>query len=193
MAGMGRSGPGGMQGTLSKVINSLDKLVDLEKRIARLETDADGNHTTLKFKKGRQEATPTQSARNVFTVREVPKKSKIKKSPKRRSRNGRNGSPTGNRSNKGGQRMQEERRRLRHQDQEKDVEVMEEWMDKKTRQENRLAQSRRSNGGSGGRKGPEDMKMQNFGDVRREYDSREERQRRKEAQGGSQQKGTRRR
>ena len=52
---MGRSGPGGMQGTLSKVINSLDKLVDLEKRIARLETDADGNHTTLKFKKGRQE------------------------------------------------------------------------------------------------------------------------------------------
>ena len=31
---LGQGGPGGMQGTLSKVISSLDKLVDLKKRIA---------------------------------------------------------------------------------------------------------------------------------------------------------------
>ena len=77
---LGQSGAGGMQGTLSKVISSLDKLVDLEKRIARLETDVDGEgghrRTDIKFTKRRQEATPTAPARNVFSVREVPRRAR---------------------------------------------------------------------------------------------------------------------
>jgi len=198
---MGRSGPGGMQGTLSKVINSLDKLVDLEKRIARLETDADGTdehgggsrRTQLKFKKGRQEATPTQSARNVFTVREVPRKAKKhghQQSPQRqagRSRRGGGGgggsgggSPGGSR---GGRNERAERQQLRESDNMRDGEVMEDWMQKKKGQENSIAKQRRQNGGNNPRR-EEDMKMQNFGDVRREYDNRTERQRRKDAQNG---------
>ena len=196
---MGRGGPGGMQGTLSKVINSLDKLVDLEKRIARLETDADGvdehggsggsRRTTLKFKKGRQEATQTQSARNVFTVREVPKKSKRHGggSPQRsnsRSRGARQ------RGVEGGRNERDETRRRREEDEECDGDVMEDWMEKKKRQEMGKAEQRRRNAAQnqqnrgGGKGGRDDIKMQNFGDIRREFDKKKERTRRKDAQGG---------
>ena len=75
---------GSMSGTLSKVINSLDKLVDLEKRIARLETDVGpessvgsatgvpAQRTRIKFKKRRKESTATRPSMNVFSVTHVP-------------------------------------------------------------------------------------------------------------------------
>ena len=192
------NGTGGMQGTLSKVINSLDKLVDLEKRIARLEVDTDGTdtpqRTQLKFKKGRQEATPTQSARNVFTVREVPRKNKSHgQSPQRRG-----GSPSGgggggggggrsrSRGREGGRNANDERRRLREEDEQRDDQVMEDWMDKKKRQEIELAQKRRRNAAQSEKTKSQrnDMKMQNFGDIRKEYDKKKERTRRKVAQSG---------
>jgi hypothetical protein len=82
LAGLaGVSGQGPMQGTLSKVINSLDKLVDLEKRISRLETDVGPDspvgdntqkRTRIKFTKRRAESQGKIPARNVFSVTEVP-------------------------------------------------------------------------------------------------------------------------
>ena len=77
----GAPGAPGMHGTLSKVINSLDKLVDLEKRIARLETDVGpdspvgDNHakrTRIKFTKRKAESQGKVPARNIFSVKEVP-------------------------------------------------------------------------------------------------------------------------
>lgn len=77
----GAPGAPGMHGTLSKVINSLDKLVDLEKRIARLETDVGpdspvgDNHTKrtrIKFTKRKAESQGKVPARNIFSVKEVP-------------------------------------------------------------------------------------------------------------------------
>ena len=190
------SGSGGMQGTLSKVINSLDKLVDLEKRIARLESDADGTddhnggggsrRTQLKFKKGRQEATPTQSARNVFTVREVPKRNKRHGNSPQRKLRGSNSSGTPNGRRIHGRNERNERQIQRDQDIERDGQVMEGWMDKKKRQETELAQRRRKNANRNEqtRSQREDMKMQNFGDIRREYDKKKERMRRKIAERG---------
>ena len=81
----------------------------------------------------------------------------------------------------------EERRQRRDQDLERDGQVMEDWMNKKKRQENELARRRRKNANRNeqakAQRG-DDMKMQNFGDIRREFDKKKERHRRKMAQSG---------
>ena len=81
------NGMDGMHGTLSKVINSLDKLVDLEKRISQLESDvgphspvagASGDHgtrrTRIKFTKRRAESQGKIPARNIFRCKRSPNK-----------------------------------------------------------------------------------------------------------------------
>lgn len=196
---MGQAGPGGMQGTLSKVISSLDKLVDLEKRIARLETDVDGAdqggkpRTKIKFTKRRQEATPTQAAKNVFTVREVPlgrssHERSRSRSKSRTDRRQRQGSNMG-RSRERGVSSRDEEDEIYERDEQRTDEVMESWLEKKKMQEMERAKQRRRNAqrndmrlrakGRGN-----DPKMQNFGDIRREYDDKKERMRRRIAQGG---------
>ena len=198
---LGQAGPGGMQGTLSKVISSLDKLVDLEKRIARLETDVDGTdggkpRTKIKFTKRRQEATPTQAAKNVFTVKHVPVRrvgghssghggSSNSNSPGsgRHSRSG--GSTRGSRRE--GQHRYEEDEQFRRDEQRSD-EVMDRWLEKKRVQEMERAKQRRRNAQRNEMrvrsKRNSDPKMQNFGDIRREFDDKKERMRRRIAQDG---------
>jgi hypothetical protein len=202
---MGQAGAGGMQGTLSKVISSLDKLVDLEKRIARLETDVDGADgqpkTKIKFTKRRQEATPTQAAKNVFTVKHVPVG---------RSRHGHGGGSHGHSKGRGGGgggggsrgsggtrgsrgrgggsgRYEEDE--LYERDEQRSDAVMDNWLDKKKSQEMERAEQRRRNAQRNdmrmrSKKGGGEPKMQNFGDIRREFDDKKERMRRRIAQGG---------
>ena len=203
---MGQAGAGGMQGTLSKVISSLDKLVDLEKRIARLETDVDGADgqpkTKIKFTKRRQEATPTQAAKNVFTVKHVPVG---------RSRHGHGGGSHGHSKGRGGGggggggsrgsggtrgsrgrgggsgRYEEDE--LYERDEQRSDAVMDNWLDKKKSQEMERAKQRRRNAQRNdmrmrSKKGGGEPKMQNFGDIRREFDDKKERMRRRIAQGG---------
>ena len=203
---MGQAGAGGMQGTLSKVISSLDKLVDLEKRIARLETDVDGADgqpkTKIKFTKRRQEAMPTQAAKNVFTVKHVPVG---------RSRHGHGGGSHGHSKGRGGGggggggsrgsggtrgsrgrgggsgRYEEDE--LYERDEQRSDAVMDNWLDKKKSQEMERAKQRRRNAQRNdmrmrSKKGGGEPKMQNFGDIRREFDDKKERMRRRIAQGG---------
>ena len=115
---------GGMHGTLSKVINSLDKLVDLEKRITQLESDvgphspvagASGDHgtrrTRIKFTKRRAESEGKVPARNIFSVKEVPIGSK-KRSTKRKGSTGRGRSSNNNSRYKTGYNYESKRQNI---------------------------------------------------------------------------------
>jgi hypothetical protein len=74
--GMGGAGAGANNGTLSKVINSLDRLVDLEKRIARLETDATpggggggGQEQGIHFTSHKTDTTANVPGKKIYSVR----------------------------------------------------------------------------------------------------------------------------
>ena len=73
-------------------------------------------------------------------------------------------------------------------DEERTDEVMENWLEKKKIQEMERAKQRRRNAQRNdmrlrARGRGNDPKMQNFGDIRREYDDKKERMRRRIAQG----------
>ena len=186
------NGMDGMHGTLSKVINSLDKLVDLEKRISQLESDvgphspvagASGDHgtrrTRIKFTKRRAESQGKIPARNIFSVKEVPI-SKGKKSMGRRKRStGRNsstfltqsgGSMGGSTSNR---RSERDSRGV----------VVGDWLDKQSSETRSRRHGERARGDplltkSGNRRGGQKDRappMQKFSDIRRQYEDRKDR------------------
>ena len=62
-------------GTLSKVLLSLDKLVDLEKRITHLEGAA--SQSSLQFTRRRAEATSSEPAKTVFTVEQASTRGRL--------------------------------------------------------------------------------------------------------------------
>ena len=74
-------------------------------------------------------------------------------------------------------------------DEQRSDEVMDNWLEKKKVQEMERAKQRRRNAQRNemrlrSKKGAGGPKMQNFGDIRREYDDKKERMRRRIAQGG---------
>ena len=186
LAGLaGKSGKGPMHGTLSKVINSLDKLVDLEKRISRLETDVGPDspvgdntqkRTRIKFTKRRAESQGKIPARNIFSVKEVPM------GHRRAGSSSIGGSGRGRRGNYSGKSAMGKsssstRRRSRSRDP-----VVGNWLEQKNsstvgrRQAARAKgdPSRRNRGRRRGRKPAEAPPMQKFSDIRRQFEDRKE-------------------
>ena len=78
-------------GTLSKVLLSLDKLVDLEKRITHLEGAA--SQSSLQFTRRRAEATSSEPAKTVFTVEQASTRGRLPRM--QQSSGGRGGAPRG--------------------------------------------------------------------------------------------------
>ena len=191
---------GGMHGTLSKVINSLDKLVDLEKRITQLESDvgphspvagASGDHgtrrTRIKFTKRRAESEGKVPARNIFSVKEVPIGSK-KRSTKRKGSTGRGRSSNNNSRNRNSSTFLTQsggstsNRRSRNGNNDRDP-VVGNWLEKqssdtRTRRHGERARGDPTLSKAGGRRRgqkEEAPPMQKFSDIRRQYEDRKDR------------------